>query len=332
MVKVLGIEGTAHTIGVGIVDGEEVLANAFHTYVPAQGGFVPRELADHHARYFPAILQKALQKAGLSLSDVDVVAFSQGPGIGAPLSFTAAMARYLAVKHNLPLVGVNHPLAHVLIAEKFYSGKAPVAIYVSGGNTQILVKEGAFYKVMGETLDVGLGNLFDNVARLFHLSPPNGGALARLAEKGRRYISLPYTVKGTNVAFSGLLNAIERLMSKERKVDLAFSLFHTTFAALLEVAERVFHLVGGDGFLLCGGVAQNTLLKAMAKALAEENGAAFAVAPDEYNRDNGAMIAYAGYKLYTTFGSTPLSLAFPKPYYRIDEVEQEVMAWRQRRH
>jgi len=331
----LGIEGTAHTIGVGIVDEGEVLANALHTHVPAEGGFVPRELAEHHAKHFPAVLREALEEAGISLRDVELVAFSQGPGIGSPLSFAVAMARGLAVKLRLPLVGVNHPYAHVAIGEKHYSGRAPVAVYVSGGNTQILVKEGPFYRVMGETLDIGLGNLYDNVARLMGLTPPNGGALARLAERGKRYIELPYTVKGTNVAFSGLLNAVEGLLGKERKADIAFSLFHTTFAALLEVAERVFHLAkdrgvgeGADGFLLCGGVAQNALLKEMAAKLAEENKAHFGVAPDEYNRDNGAMIAYAGELLYKAFGPTPLERAFPMPYYRIDQVKEVVEQWK----
>ena len=320
---ILGIEGTAHTLGVGISRAGRVLVNERDKVKPKAGqGFLPRELAEHHSSVFSKVLRKALEKASVSLKEVEAVAVSQGPGIGAPLTLTVSLAKYLAKSLSLPLVGVHHGLAHALIALHDYQGEKPIIIYVSGGNTQILWRKSEVeFEVLGETLDIGVGNAIDVLARKLNLDPPDGVSLSKLAEKGR-YVEMPYTVKGMNTAFTGLLTYAEKLIGKIKAEDIAYSFMHTAFAQVLEIAERAFHLKGADGFVLCGGVANAPLLQRMAKALAEENNALFHTPKAEFNSDNGGMIAYSGEMIFNLCGGKRPEEVFPKPKYRFEEVRE----------
>lgn len=115
----LGIEGTAHTLGIGIVTEKSVLANVFDTLTTEKGGIHPKEAAEHHARLLKPLLRKALETAGVTMEDVDLIAFSQGPGLGPALRVVATAARALAIKYNKPIVGVNHCIAHVEITKMF---------------------------------------------------------------------------------------------------------------------------------------------------------------------------------------------------------------------
>lgn len=293
----LGIESTAHTFGIGVCRGGRILSNSNDTYKPRKEGIVPRKAADHHVEVFPGVLESALVSAGISLADVDLISFSQGPGIGAPLSVGCIAAKALALKHKKPLIGVNHPYAHVKIAEHLTGLKRPIIIYVSGGNTQILIEGKEGFRVLGETLDMGLGNMIDSFARAASLDYAHGSALEKLA-KGGSYVELPYTVKGMNLSFSGLLTASVRALGSHSQRDVAHSLMETSFSMCAEALERALFLTGRKSILVCGGVAQNKRLRKMLKTLAAEDGVEFGAAPDEYNRDNGAMIAYAGELLY----------------------------------
>ncbi|MEM4195375.1 MAG: tRNA (adenosine(37)-N6)-threonylcarbamoyltransferase complex transferase subunit TsaD [Candidatus Anstonellales archaeon] len=317
---VLGIESTAHTIGVGICENEKILSNAHHIYKPINEGLIPRKMADHHQQYFKKMLDEALKEANIDIKDVDVIACAQGPGIGSPLSFGFSMAKYLSAHHKKPFIGVNHAYAHIVISELFTKIKRGIIIYVSGGNTQILFEnEEGFYDVLGETLDIGIGNLFDSFGREIGLRYAHGSVLSELASRGK-YIDLPYTVKGLNLAFSGLFTAAVKALKKNKKEDVAYSLMETSFAMVCEVAERAFYLKKANGFIVCGGVAQNRRLQEMLSKMAEEDGTKFGVAPDEFNRDNGAMIAYAGYLLYKKYGSRPLEFWRPIQNYRIENM------------
>ncbi len=316
---VLGIESTAHTLGIGIVEDKKIIANALDTYKPIGEGIVPRKAADHHASVFYSVLTQALEQAKIKITDIDLIAFAQGPGIGSPLRVGCFAARYLAKTFSLPIVGVNHCFAHLAIAEAFTDLHDPLYAYVSGGNTQTIVREGNRFKVVGETLDIGMGNLFDNFARALGLSYGHGSQLAKLAEHGS-YVDLPYTVKGMDLVFCGLLTSAEKKIGVCKKEDLAFSLMETAFAMYCEVVERAMHLYGKEELILCGGVAQNKRLQEMMLLMCKENDWRFYVAPDEFNRDNGAMIAYAGYLLRAKATWDPLDWP-AKQYYRIDEVE-----------
>ncbi len=320
--KVLGIECTAHTLSAGVVEHGKVLSNVIDTYSGGGEGLIPRKMADHHAEVFARVVDRSLEDAGTGMEGIGLVAFSQGPGIGAPLSVGVAGAKYLALRHGKPLIGVNHGYAHAKISEHACGFTHPLVLYVSGGNSQILIEgPDGHYSVLGETLDIGIGNLFDSFARAIKMEHAHGSALAKLAEGGR-YVELPYSVKGMNLVFSGLLTAAERSASHHPHKDVAYSLMETAFSMTCEVAERALFLSRKKHLIVCGGVAQNRRLQHMLKTMCEEDGVGFGVAPDEFNRDNGAMIAYAGSLLHRRYGDMAAERCVPITNYRIDRMKE----------
>jgi N6-L-threonylcarbamoyladenine synthase len=319
--KILGIECTAHTLSIGISENGKILSNVIDTYSGGSEGLIPRKMADHHCQVFAEVYRKSLADAGITIKEIGLIAFSQGPGIGAPLSVGISGAKYLASRFSKELVGVNHGYAHAKISEHFCQMEHPLILYVSGGNSQILMEQGGYYHVLGETLDIGIGNLFDNVARALKMEHAHGSALAKLAEDGN-YIELPYSVKGMNLVFSGLQTAAEKAAEKSSPKDVAYSLMETAFAMSCEVTERALFLTRKKKLVVCGGVAQNRQLQKMLKSMCDEDGVEFGVAPDEYNRDNGAMIAYAGGLLYKKYGPMPVEKCNPITNYRIDRMKE----------
>lgn len=316
----LGIESTAHTLSIGVAKDSKILSNVIDTYSGGNEGLIPRKMADHHTNVFADVLFLALKNANVNLEKIDLVAFSQGPGIGAPLSVGVSTAKYLAMRYNKKIVGVNHGYAHVKISEFCCAMKNPLILYLSGGNSQILLKEGEFYHILGETLDIGIGNLFDSFARAIKMEHAHGSALSKLAEGGK-YVELPYSVKGMNLVFSGLLTAAEKAAHKHSYKDVAYSLMETSFAMTCEVTERALFLTKKKHLVVCGGVAQNRKLQQMLKIMCEEDKIKFGVGPDEYNRDNGAMIAYAGWLQYKKYGETKMEKCIPITNYRIDRMK-----------
>jgi N6-L-threonylcarbamoyladenine synthase len=318
----LGIESTAHTLSIGIVRDGHVLSNVIDMHKAGNEGLIPRKLADHHANVFSGVLGRSLSDAHVSMDDVGLVAFSQGPGIGSPLSVGVAGAKYLAISHGKPLIGVNHCHAHVKISEHMCGMRHPLVLYLSGGNSQLLLEDSeGYYHVLGETLDVGIGNLFDSFARAIRMEHAHGSALSALAEGGK-YVPLPYSVKGMNLVFSGLQTAAEKAARSHPHKDVAYSLMETAFAMTCEVAERALFLTRKRSLLVCGGVAQNRRLQQMLKTMCGEDGIYFGVAPDEFNRDNGAMIAYAGSLLFKRYGAMPPEKCAPITNYRIDRIRE----------
>ena len=317
---VLGIESTAHTLGIGIVNNGKVAAN--EKSMLFEYGIHPRKTADHHANVFSEVLESAMRKAKVNLKDIDLIAFSQGPGIGPCLRISAVAARTLSIQYGKPVVGVNHCVAHIEISKHFTGFRDPLVLYVSGGNTQVLVKEKSRYRILGETLDIGIGNMLDNFARSVGLK--NAREVEEMAAKSNSYIPLPYSVKGMDASFSGILTQSQRL-SKEKKIeDLCHSIQETAYASLCEISERALALTGKKEVMICGGVAQNKRLQGMLKEMAKEWDCRFGVAPNEFNADNGGMIAYVGYlakrkgKAMKTLSTNEI---VPIPKYRTDEFE-----------
>ena len=320
---VLGIESTAHTLGLGLVKNGKVVYDISDRYIPPKGqGILPRLASDHHARVFPVLLQKLLRDNSISLSDLDYVSVAQGPGIGACLQTGVSAARFLSNRLGIPLIPVNHPFAHIKIVEYFSGLTNPLIVYLSGGNTQLIVEEKKngkhTFRILGETSDIGIGNLFDVFARKAGIPEAHGSVLEKISKNGS-YLPLPYSVKGMNLVFSGLLTAALNELKKGASLEsVAYSLFETAFAMIGEVSERALHITGRDSIILCGGVAQNNRLKDMFSKIAEENKIKLGLAPDQYNRDNGAMIAYAGYLLRKN-PSDPRKTKI-RPNYRIEDV------------
>jgi len=323
----LGIEGTAHTVGIGIVDDAcRILANVYDMVKPEKGGIHPREAANHHAEMVVPLIRKAVDVAGLDLSDVDLVAFSQGPGLGPCLRTVATAARALSLALEVPILGVNHCVAHLEIGRGVTSAKDPVLLYVSGGNTQVIAFARGRYRVFGETLDIGVGNLLDKFAREAGLPFPGGPILEKLAREGRTLVPLPYSVKGMDVAFSGMLTAALTFRKQGTSMeDLAFSIQEVAFAMLTEVTERAMAHLDNPEILLGGGVARNKRLQEMVGRMAADRGAKMFVPPGDLCIDNGAMIAWTGLEMHRGGVRASLADTVVDQRYRTDEVP---VSWR----
>jgi len=292
----IGLEGTAEKTGVGIVDSEgNILASQGRALIPEKGGIHPREAAAHHAESLVPLIKQALDEADLSLEDVDLVAFSRGPGLGPALRTVATAARSLALSRDVPIVGVNHCIGHIEIGRLTTGCQDPLTLYVSGGNTQVIAFDAGRYQIFGETLDIAIGNTLDQFTRNVGLGHPGGPRVEELARESTNYLKLPYTVKGMDLSFSGLLTAaIRKYESGALLEDVCYSLQETAFSMLVEVTERALAHAKKSEVLLVGGVAANQRLREMLEIMTREHYADFFMPEMKYCGDNGAMIAWLG--------------------------------------
>lgn len=226
----------------------------------------------------------------------------------------------------MPILGVNHCVAHLEIGRGIAKCEDPALLYVSGGNTQVIAFARGRYRVFGETLDIGIGNMLDKFARECGLAFPGGPILEKLARDGVKLLPLPYSVKGMDVAFSGMLTAALGLRRAGHSLeDIAFSIQEVAFAMLTEVTERAMAHVGNDEVLLGGGVARNRRLQEMVARMASDRGARMFVPPGDLCIDNGAMIAWTGLLMARAGVRMRIEDTIVNQRFRTDEVD---VAWR----
>jgi len=319
----LGIESTAHTFGVSVVGSDGViLSDEKDVYQPPIGsGIHPREAAQHHSEVAARVVEAALRKAETDLKGIHVIGFSKGPGLGPCLRTGATVARVLAAYLKLPLVPVHHAIGHIELAALQTGLSDPLVTLVSGGHTCITAFAEGRWRIYGETEDITLGNLLDGFARKAGLPAPGGAAVERLAREGGRYLPLPYTQKGNDVSYSGLLTAaIRRLRDGDPIGDLCFSLQEVAFAALAEATERALAHTGRRELLLAGGVAANRRLVDMLRQVGEEHDAVFRAVPEEYSGDCGAQIAWTALLAYSKGVRVEVERSFVQPRWRLNRV------------
>jgi len=329
MSTILGVESTAHTFGVAVVKNGKVLSNCKRVFMTEEGGMIPIEVAKFHFNNKSEVYFEALDSAGISESNIDAVAFSQGPGLAPCLLEGLRFTKEISKNLKTPVVPVNHCIAHLEIG-KLTGAKDPVMLYASGANTQIIAYASGKYRIFGETLDLGAGNFIDTFARYAGIGFPAGPKIEELASHSKNYIELPYTVKGMDVAFSGILtNLRQKIQSGKHALnDLAYSMQETVFAMLVETAERALAHTGKKELLLGGGVACNSRLQEMCKIMCSERRAKLFVPEKQFLVDNGGMIAYLGEIMFKAgikcSGKFAQELDI-KPRERTDEVE---VKWR----
>jgi len=320
---ILGIESTAHTFGVGIatVDGK-ILANVRKPFTTKHGGIHPTKAAEHHVDHAVPAVEEALQVAKISWNDIVAIAYSAAPGLGPSLQIGYFLARFLAAKWNKSLIEAHHSVAHLEIGRLFSGFEDPLLLYVSGANTQIIAYDGGKYRVMGETLDTGVGNFLDKLAREMDLGFPGGPQIAALAAKGKQYHELPYSIKGMDVSLGGILTFCKQQLERKKisPEDLAFSVQETVFAMLVEATERALAQSGKSELVLGGGVACNTRLQEMCQLMCQERSVRCHVPANEYLIDNGAMIAWLGVLMYRAGATVSVEQAQIRPYERTDGV------------
>ena len=306
---ILGIECTAHSFGIGIIkvkgnvnyiSEKNILFSEKSVFQSENSGMDLRKLTEFHTKNFDSILVQAkiyLNSINKNFEDIDLISFSQGPGLGNSLKIATLVAKTLSLKYNIKIIGVNHIRSHLEIGKTLTGAKDPIFLNITGVNSQVIAKsENNNYKVYGETDDIGLGNLFDNVARQFKLGFPGGPEIEKLAKNGKKYISFPYTLKGMNISLAGINSFVkQQLLKGETKEDLSYSLQETVFAMIMEIAERAMAYTNKKELVIVGGVASNQRFVEMAKSMCKIRKAKYLATPLKYCMDNGAMIAWLGY-------------------------------------
>lgn len=328
--RVLGIEGTAWAGSAAVYDTETDV-DAIHIesdpYEPDTGGIHPREAAEHMSEAIPQAIERVLQTATDTYGPdpIDIVAFSRGPGLGPCLRIAGTAARALAGSLEVPLVGVNHMIAHLEIGRDTSGFSQPICLNASGANAHLLGYRDGRYRVLGETMDTGVGNAIDKFTRHLGWSHPGGPKVESAAADGE-FIELPYVVKGMDFSFAGITSAaIEAYDSGATVEDVCFSLQEHLFAMLTEVAERALSLTGANELLLGGGVGQNDRLREMLTSMCEERGAVFHAPAPQFLRDNAGMIAVLGAKMAAADDTISIAESSIDSKFRPDQVP---VSWR----
>jgi N6-L-threonylcarbamoyladenine synthase len=317
--KVLGFESSCDETGVALVESRDVgpprlLAEALHTQAAMHadyGGVVPELASRDHIRRVLPLARQVLGEAGATLADVDLIAYTRGPGLAGALLVGAGVAVALGAALGKPTLGVHHLEGHLLspFLETDAAGEPLqfpfVALLVSGGHTQLMQVAGVGrYALLGETIDDAAGEAFDKSAKLLGLGYPGGPALARLAEQGDpQAFKLPRPLLHSgdlDFSFAGLKTAVAtqrrklgEIPSERQRADLAASTQEAIVDVLCAKALRALQDSGTRRLVVAGGVGANRLLRARLDAAAARIGAAVHYPPPALCTDNGAMIALA---------------------------------------
>ena len=317
---VLGIESSCDETGVALVKAADglpgavatwpvLLAHALHSQIEmhqAYGGVVPELASRDHIRRVIPLTQSVLDQAGVLAAEIDVVAFTRGPGLAGALLVGAGVAAGLATAWRKPLLGVHHLEGHLL--SPFLSQDPPtfpfVALLVSGGHTQLMqVNTVGDYALLGETIDDAAGEAFDKSAKLLGLPYPGGPGLARLAEQGDpKAFALPRPLLNSgnlDFSFAGLKTAVltqtQRLGQAlpDRLADVAASTQAAIVEVLVKKSMRALAQTGLKRLVVAGGVGANSALRAQLNAQCQQQGVRVHYPELHLCTDNGAMIAMA---------------------------------------
>ena len=324
--RVLGIETSCDETGVAVYDSQRgLLSHALYSQVRLHaeyGGVVPELASRDHVRKLLPMIRSALAQAAISPQQIDGIAYTAGPGLVGALLVGACLARALAFAWRVPAAGIHHMEGHLLAP--MLETPAPafpfVALLVSGGHTLLVKVDGVGrYTTLGESLDDAAGEAFDKVAKLLELPYPGGPALAKLAESGsvgRFEFPRPMTDRpGLDFSFSGLKTAV--LTARENvpqdaqtRADLARGFEEAVVDTLVIKCERALQQTGQQRLVVAGGVGANRRLRARLKARVGQLGGEVFYPRLEFCTDNGAMIAYAGYRrLCAGVPSAPASVS-----------------------
>ncbi len=347
---VLGIETSCDETAAAVVRGHpdhaapaEILSNVIAQQIEEHapfGGVVPELAARAHISHLDAVIARALGEAGLALRDVDAIAATAGPGLIGGVIVGLMTAKGLALGAAKPLIPVNHLEGHALTARLVSACPFPyVLLLVSGGHSAFVLVTGlGRYQILGETIDDAVGESFDKTAKLLGLGFPGGPAVERVAREGNpRAFAFPRPLldrEGFDLSLAGLKTAVRyaagdvAALSAEARADIAASfqeavadILETRTRAVLRYVSKATRGKSGDlRFVVAGGVASNSALRARLTAVCAREGATFIAPPGKLCTDNGAMIAWAGLE-HLAAGKIPAdALSFaPRARWPLDE-------------
>ena len=321
----LGVESTAHTFSCAVLkktNGKTLIkSDVRKIYRPPEGeGIHPREASRHHIENSSSVLSQCLKEANIDVTDLDIVSYAAGPGLGPCLRVGAVVARSLSSFYNIPIFPVNHAIGHIELGKLLTGANNPLVLLVSGGHTMLLAFLNKQWRVFGETLDITLGQLLDQFGRSIGFASPCGKNIEELASESSNYVTLPYSVKGNDVSFSGLLSATKSI-SKKSKSDACYSLQETAFAMISEAVERALSFTRKKELMIVGGVAANKRLSEMLQDVCKRHKCKFFVVPLRYAGDCGSQICWTG--ILESQVKKPVSLkdTFVTQSWRLDSVK-----------
>jgi N6-L-threonylcarbamoyladenine synthase len=260
-----------------------------------------------------------MRQANLSIRDIDIIAYSAGPGLGPCLRVSGVIARTISSYYKIPIYPVNHAIGHIELGKMLTGAKDPLVLLVSGGHTMLAAFKHKKWRIFGETLDITLGQLLDQFGRSLGFASPCGKKIEELAQESEKYMELPYVVKGNDVSFSGLMSAAKRI--SKNKQDACYSLQETAFAMIGEAAERALSFTEKKELLIVGGVAANKRLSQIFRQICARQKAKFFVSPLEYSGDCGSQIAWTGLLESSAKKGAKIQDTFVRQSWRLDTVQ-----------
>jgi len=321
-VIVVGIDTSCDDTSVAVYDGHsnKVLSNIVssqYEFHQPFGGVVPEVAARKHAENIDVVFEEALRVAGIGVDDIQLVAVTRAPGLLPALLVGLTFGKGVAFCKRVPFKGVHHIEAHLLSP---FIGSEPeypfLGLVVSGGHTLIvLAEEFGKYRVIGKTLDDAVGEAYDKVAKMLNLGYPGGPIIDRIYREFKgEYLELPKPrVKGFNYSFSGIKTAVRRLIEKGYPAEqVAASFQKTAVEYLVGKLKKALRETGVKRIAVSGGVSANSLLREKLKELQEQGYSVF-MPKMEFTSDNGAMVAYVGYRRFLLEGGDSLEVgALPR--------------------
>lgn len=322
-VYILAIESSCDETSMAIIkNGTDNIATTILTQMDthaAFGGVVPEIASRMHSENITMVLEDVLNKANMKIEDVDAIAVTYAPGLLGSLLVGIEAAKTLALVYNKPLIKVNHLAGHIYANNLVQKMEFPLlALVISGGHTELVLMEDDYkFKVLGETLDDAIGEVYDKVARVLDLPYPGGPNIEKYAEQGTPSYELPIPMNNDelNFSYSGLKSAVINLVHNEkqrgheiRKYDLAASFQKVAIDELVRKTELAIKKYNIKRLIVAGGVTANKYLRSEMEKLANKYDVNLTVPPIKYCTDNAAMIGCAAYPLYLKNDFTDYSL------------------------
>ena len=310
---ILGIESSCDETSISIVkNGTEEIAAVISSQIDIHknyGGVVPEIASRHHVKNITIVLEECLQKAEMTMEEIDGIAITYGPGLIGSLLIGLEAAKTLAFIYQKPLIPVHHIAGHIYANSLVQPLKFPLlAVVVSGGHTELIVMKDHYqFEKIGGTLDDAIGECYDKVARVIGLEYPGGPKVDKLSLVGKDTYKLPIPLQDDsyNFSFSGLKSAVINLVHNEeqrneeiRKEDLATSFQKVAVESITSKVRKAIVEKQIKNVIVAGGVAANNGLRTAMKELTDELGVELSIPPMKYCTDNGTMIAAAGYYAY----------------------------------
>ena len=320
---ILGVESSCDETSASIVkNGTEEIATVISSQIDIHkdyGGVVPEIASRHHVKNITIVLEECLEKAKMTMDDVDAIAITYGPGLIGSLLIGLEAAKTLAFLYKKPLIPVHHIAGHIYANSLIRPFKFPLlALVVSGGHTELIEMTDHYkFQKLGGTLDDAIGECYDKVARVIGLEYPGGPKLDKLAKLGKKTYKLPTPLNDDsyNFSFSGLKSAVINLAHNEEqrgnklnKEDLAASFQSVAVGSLINKTKKAIQDKNIKYLIVAGGVAANQVLRHEIEKLGEEMNIEVAIPPMKYCTDNATMIAAAGYYAYLDGRTAELTL------------------------